>query len=204
MTYAIMNTCHKSLSNVQQHEIQLNSVILGTDSSPNIFLNGIVAHKLPNDNQRATAYQQGKSCKLMIDMIKDPSLITHSNITKVHNTFRSGLRTLSITYENHQMTLQEPTIVTDKSIKLIILPNNLQKHIFNSFHTNLLGGHFSLYQTLHRIRLRFIWPHMFKYIKENIQSCAACILKNNAVHPSSEVLFSFPLDTPMNTIHADL
>ena len=126
MTYAIMNTCHKSLSNVQQHEIQLNSVILGTDLSPNIFLNGIVlAHKVPNDNQRATIYQQDKSCKLMLDMINVPSLITHSNITKVHNTFRSGLRTLSITYENHQMTLQEPTIVTDKSIKLIILPNNL-------------------------------------------------------------------------------
>jgi hypothetical protein len=67
-----------------------------------------------------------------------------------------------------------------------------------------MGGHFSLYQTLHCIRLQFKWPNLFKYIKQNIQSCAACILKNNAAHPSSELLYTFPLDVPMNTIHADL
>lgn len=45
---------------------------------------------------------------------------------------------------------------------------------------------------------------MFKYIKHQIQSCAACLLKNNAAHPSSELLYSFPLDAPMNTMHAEL
>ena len=114
------------------------------------------------------------------------------------------IRSSSVTFDNNRLILHEPTVVTDKSIKLIIVPDELRKHVFNSFHTNPLGGHFSVYQTLHRIRLRFHWPHMYKFIKNNIQSCAACILKNNSAHPSSEFLYSFPLDAPMNTIHVDL
>ena len=181
-----------------------NSSLLGTNLSPNVFLNSIVAHKLPNDSQWKDVYQKDPSCKLMVEMIKDTSLIHQTNLNKIHHIFRSNMRHSTITYPDHHLIFHEPTIVSTRSIKLVIIPEDICKHIFNSFHTNPLGGHFSLYQTLHKIRLCFIWPKMFKYIKDNIQSCAACILKNNIAHPSSELLYTFPLDAPMNTLHADL
>ena len=37
-----------------------------------------------------------------------------------------------------------------------------------------------------------------------IHSCAVCILKNSDTKLSSELLYSFPLDAPMNTIHCDV
>ena len=167
-------------------------------------MRGMVLHQLPANDQWTLAYSQDPTCSLLIDMIKNSSLVIPDNIKKLHFIYRMPIRTSNITYENNRVNLLEPTVVTNKTIKLIIVPATLRKHIFSSFHTNPIGGHFSLYQTLHRIRLRFHWPNMFKYIKENIRSCAACILKNNAARPTSELLYGFPLDAPMNTIHADV
>ena len=108
-----------------------------------------------------------------------------------------------IKFENNHLIYQEPTIVQNRSIKLIIVPVDLRRHIFNCFHTNPLGGHFGVYQTLHRIFLCFHWPGMFKYIKLMIKSCPACLLKHGNAKHSSEFLYGFPLDAPMNTVHAD-
>jgi hypothetical protein len=203
-TLAIMDACFECLSKIQHQEIKTNSTLLNLDLSPNIFLNRVTDHQLPNDHQWKLAYEKDPSCKLLISMLKNPLLITQSNISKLHYIYRSGIRNSTIKFEDNRLVVYEPTVITSKAIKLIIVPEDLYKHIFNSFHTNPMGGHFLLYQTLHRIRLRFKWPNLFKYIKRNIQSCAACILKNNAAHPSSELLYTFPLDAPMNTIHADL
>jgi hypothetical protein len=60
-----------------------------------------------------------------------------------------------------------------------------------------------LYYTLHKIRLRFHWPHMYKYIKYAISSCAACVLRSHNSRPASELLYSFPIDAPFLSIHAD-
>jgi hypothetical protein len=152
-TLAIMDSCYGCLNHIQQQEIETNSRLLNTNLSPNVFLNGIVTHQLPNDNQWRQAYVNDTSCNMIISMLNKPSLITSSNINKVHYIFRSGIRNSAITYENHRLILTEPTIVTSKAIKLIIVPKDLYKHIFTVFHTNPLGGHFSLYQTLHCIRL---------------------------------------------------
>jgi hypothetical protein len=45
---------------------------------------------------------------------------------------------------------------------------------------------------------------MYKYIKFAITSCAACILRNHSSRPASELLYSFPIDAPFLTIHADV
>ena len=37
-----------------------------------------------------------------------------------------------------------------------------------------------------------------------INACPGCIMKNIANRPSRELLYSFPLDAPMRTIHCDL
>lgn len=102
---------------------------------------------------------------------------------------------------NEKLIPLEPITIQPKFIKLTIVPESLQKHIFHCFHTKPLEGHFSLYQTLHRIRLRFHWSGMYSFINKMITSCSACILKNNTAKPSSELLYSFPLDTPIATIY---
>ena len=197
--------CYNVLYFLQQQDVANYSHLLGVNVSSRDVLNGLVSHSLPNDQDWDRAYSSDNCCSTMLKMLKDPSLIGDKKfMEEIHYVYRSRIRDSSIIFKNKRLILIEPTVISDKSIELIIVPTDLQMHIFNSFHTNPLGGHFSVYQTMHRIRLRYHWPRMFQFIKKQINSCPACLMKNNAARPSSELLYSFPLDAPMNTIHADL
>jgi hypothetical protein len=68
---------------------------------------------------------------------------------------------------------------------------------------NPFGGHFSLSYTLHRIRLCYHWPNMYTYIKQNIDDCVACVLRNGGNRASLELLYSFPLSSSFPAVHAD-
>ena len=136
-------------------------------------------------------------------MLEDPSNITNENISKIRFVNRAPMQQSLITMEDGKLFFNEPRVIQNRSIKLIIVLLDLRKHIFHCFHTIPLGGHFGFYQTLHQNRLKFHWPGLFKYIKNMISSCPACLLKNGSANVSSEFLYSFPLNAPMNTIHAD-
>jgi hypothetical protein len=41
---------------------------------------------------------------------------------------------------------------------LVIVPEGLQRIIFEAYHANPTSGHLGEYKTLHRIRLRFLFP----------------------------------------------
>jgi hypothetical protein len=106
-------------------------------------------------------------------------------------------------WTNDRLVLHEPIAHSTNTIRLTIVPLDLRRHIFAVFHINPLGGHFSLYCTLHRIRLRFHWPNMYTYGKQNTHECVACLLGNGGARASSELLYSFPLSVPFMVIHAD-
>ena len=88
--------------------------------------------------------------------------------------------------------------------KLQIVPTHLQNIIFIAFHSNPLGGHLSKYHTFHKIRLRYIWPCMFKYIDKMIYMCPGCILSDTSNMKVHELIYSFPVDEPMKVVHADV
>ena len=203
MLRAIFLSAYSNLAIMRKDEIRINSAILNTSLDPASLLNGTINYRLPLVEEWTLAYQSDKDYSLMITMLKDPSTLTNENIAKVHFIYRAQLRQALITLEDGKLIFNEPTVIQSRSIKLIIVPIDLRKHVLHCFHTNPLGSHFGLYQTLHCIRLRFHWPWLFKYIKNMIQSCLACILKNGAARTSSELLYTFPLDAPMNTIHVD-
>jgi hypothetical protein len=100
-TLAIMDACYGCLNYIQRQEIESNSTLMNTDLSPQVFLNGLIAHQLPNDNQWKQAYLNDSSCNMIISMLNKPSTITPSNINKIHYIFRAGMRNSTITYTNH-------------------------------------------------------------------------------------------------------
>ena len=201
--YAVILASYNHLHATLMEEIKSNSAILNTNLSPASLLNGTISHRLPSEEEWTLAYKQDDNTRKILTMLEDPSLQTNESIKQIHHIYRMPMRKSMIIKEDNKLILLEPTTTQPRSIKLIIVPEALQKHIFHSFHTNPMGGHFSLYQTLHRIRLRFHWPGMYKFVNQMITNCPACILKNNAAKPSSELLYSFPLDAPMATIHVD-
>ena len=114
---------------------------------------------------------------LMISMTKNPSLNIKTNVDLLDHTYRRHMRDGNIKYIDNKLCLFEPISHTTRQLKLIIVPDTLKNHIVVAMHVNPLGGHYSLYHTVHRIRLRFFWHEMYKYIKHFISICAGCILK---------------------------
>jgi hypothetical protein len=172
-------------------------------SVPALF-NGIISTELPNDHTWTIAYEADKNCRRIMEMLQNPSLITPLTLNTIDPIYRTPMRDSCIRVEDKRLCLFEPIAASTKQLKLVIVPSDLQQQIFVSFHANPLGGHLSLYYTLHKIRLRFHWPHMYKYIKYAISTCAACILRNHNSRPATELLYSFPIDAPFLTIHADV
>eukprot|EP00978_Attheya_sp_CCMP212_P002696 scaffold5516_cov32-Attheya_sp.AAC.2 len=176
----------------------------GVDLSVSAFMNGIISDELPEDTAWQKAYKSDSSTQAMIAMLHDPSKITTESLLNVHSTFRPPMRDSQIKWIENRLYFQEPIAHSTKSIRLVIVPNDLQHHIFASFHVNPLGGHYSLYYMLHRIRLRYLWSGMYTWLKKRIATCAACMLRDGVSRPALELLYSFPIDAPMNTVHADV
>jgi HKD family nuclease len=189
-------------SSIDRRSIEASNTT-GVDLSIHARFNGIIADQRSDESAWRTAYENDESCNAILRLISNPGDITNESLIKVHNTYRAAIRNSKIKYERQRLILYEPVSHSVNSIRLTIVPLELRKHVFISFHVNPIGGHFSLYYTLHRIRLRFHWPHMYTYIKHNIDDCVACVLRNGGTRASSELLYSFPLSAPYMAVHAD-
>jgi hypothetical protein len=147
-------------------------------SIPALF-NGIIATDLPQDGAWSLAYQSDENCRNIIATLKNPLLITPAKLTTIDPIYRTAMRDSNIRMVDKRLCLFEPIASSTKQLRLVIVPSDLQQQIFISFHVKPLGCHLSLYYTLPKIRLRFHWPHMYKYIKYAILSCAACVLRSH-------------------------
>ena len=189
-------SAHFSLrSSIDRRSIHASNTT-GVDLFIPARFNGIIADQLPDESAWRTAYENDESCNAILRLISNPGDITNESLIKVHYTYRAAIRNSKIKWERQRLILYEPVAHSTNSIRLTIVPLELRKHVFISFHANPIGGHYSLYYTLHRIRLRFHWPNMYTYIKNNIDDCIACVLRNGRTRASSELLYSFPLSAP--------
>ena len=200
----ILHKAYKLLIQFQESSVTYNAISTWLDLDVPSFMNGIIMNELPNEYAWTSGYKRDPSCAMLIKMVQQPSLITKANLDQVNYIYRDPMRKHQIEYKNNRLIYNEPIAASHKALKLIIVPLSLRHHIFVSFHANPIGGHFKLYQTLHCIRLRYHWPKMFSYIRDAIDNCAACILKDNVRRSLSELLYWFPLNAPWLTIHADL
>ena len=60
-------------------------------------------------------------------------------------------------------------------VTLIIVPKNLKKLIFDTYHASGVGGHLGINETLVVLKLEFLWLDTWKDILLWVRSCAACI-----------------------------
>ena len=169
-----------------------------------VFTNGIIHHKLPDDNTWRQAIKNDKECSRILDMIKNPALVDTNQLKEIHFALRQPLRESWLYEENGIIFIKQRVPFQNVSISLRLVPSILRNIIFIAFHSNPIGGHLSLYQTMHRIRLRFYWPNMVKYIQDMINRCPGCKMANATIHRKNNHLYSFPIDAPFRTIHIDI
>jgi len=60
------------------------------------------------------------------------------------------------------------------------------------------------FKTLHRLRLRFLWPKMRSDIASWVRMCPHCILTDKNTRENKELVFSWPITSPFFILHVNL
>jgi hypothetical protein len=116
---------------------------------------------------------------IIIRLIMNPArTIINKVLSKGNTVYQSAVQNLKLKWEENGLVLFVPIAnYTKNTIQLTIIPLELRRCVFKVFHINPLGRHFFQYYTLHQIQLRYHWPNMYIYFKQNIKDCiASCIL----------------------------
>ena len=59
-------------------------------------------------------------------------------------------------------------------VQRIVAPSSRREQVLRAAHTNLTAGHFGYKRTLARIARYFMWPGMWKEVREYVRSCGGC------------------------------
>ena len=118
--------------------------------------------------------------------------------------FSQVLRNSLISVEDGILIYREPLVGGESYTRLQLVLRMLRNIVFVAFHTNPIGGHLNAARTFHRIRLRFYWPNMYKYIDGMCRACPGCALANRTKSKSAELVYNFPIEAPFLVLHVDI
>ena len=169
------------------------------------LFSGATGIRLPTREQWVKSIGDDTELSLLRTMILDPSKMTKSNMATINYNFRQALRRGHLFEERGLLYYAEPLQgnSTSSYTRLAIVPSSLRNIIFVAFHSNPIGGHFNTVRTLHRIRLRFYWPHMYQYINKLCRACPGCALANPTHSKSSQLVYNFPIEAPFKVLYVD-
>ena len=56
----------------------------------------------------------------------------------------------------------------------IIIPKSLRETVLEQCHDSIIGGHFGIRKTLEKVRQKYYWAGLYKYIEQYVKSCDTC------------------------------
>ncbi len=161
------------------------------------------AQPLPSPATWTAAYSTDTTTASLLSHLLSGLEWTPSTISSLHPAFQQFARDDNLCLHHGRLVVRQ-SLQSGHSLLLIIVPTSLRRLIFDVFHGSPIGGHFGVYKTLFRIRMRFFWPRCRQDVIDWIRECAHCILTNKRIRRHSEVLFSWPVTAPMFVLHCDL
>ena len=190
--------------NFEIHDPRLSHAPAAITMAP-AFVNGSIGSRLPDPTVWKKALQNDPQTKILVDMVANPGLTSDKALmAKLHYVYRMPARKGNFAIRNGILYMKELFANDDRFVDLRIVPETLQNIIFVAFHANPIGGHLNAPRTFHRIRLRYFWPHMYKYIDRLITACPGCNLSNITQTKSSDLIYGFPIDAPMRVLFVDI
>jgi hypothetical protein len=169
------------------------------------YLNGAVNVRLPRHDQWIAAYSRNDEMQAILRFVQNPGTIANAALVAsgINFNFHNALWKLHITLKNGILIYRKPIVGSKSYARLQLVPSKFHNILFIAFHSNPIGGHFSIYHTLHRLRLHFYWPVMYKFIARMCDACPGCTLSNPTRSQSSKLLYNFPIKASMKVIHID-
>ena len=190
--------------NFELHDPSLSHAPAAVAMVP-LFTSGAVGSRIPDETIWRKALKDDPQTNFLLRLVDNPGLADNkSDIDKLHYIYRHPARNSHFTSDNGILYLREMFRDDTKYVQLRVVPLSMQHIIFVAFHANPIGGHLNTFRTFTRIRQRYFWPSMYKYIERLISACPGCKLSNITQRRTSDLVYSFPIDAPMHVIFVDI
>ena len=193
-----LHLCAESLHTLLQHSVTPSAA---TSNVARCFTTA--ATPLPSSSAWSTAYASDPVTATLFRHLSSDTAWSTTMIADLHPSLQQFARDDNLCIHHGRLVVRQ-SLQSGTSLLLIIVPSSLRRLIFNVFHGSPIGGHFGIYKTLFRIRMRFFWPRCRQDVVDWIKECAHCILTDKSVRRHSEVIFSWPVTAPMFVLHCDL
>jgi hypothetical protein len=141
----------------------------------------------------------------MLQHLQSKSSFSRTDLSQVlHSAYCDYIRQERIAIVDQRLVVLQPVQNNTEQLMLIAVPQSLCRGVFSAYHATPIAGHMGVYKTLHRIRLRFFWPHSQKDVTNWVLQCPHCIAADGTVSCNSELIFSWPLCCPFYILHTNL
>ena len=102
-------------------------------SSPSLVFNTAIGAVLPDETAWKDAYVADPTCRIILDLIANPSLMAKANLSKIHSSYRSPLRRGLIILQKNMLVIKEPIKHESVYRCLQIVPRDLQNIVLLPF-----------------------------------------------------------------------
>ena len=150
------------------------------------------------------AYASDPDTCFIIKLLSTNASWDQSSLNKVSSAYRPFLRDNRMCMMNGKLVAMQPVSNRSQVLALIVAPLSLRRHLFSAYHASPVTGHMKEFKTLHRLRLRFLWPKMRSDIVAWVRMCPHCVLTDKQTRENKELVFSWPVTSPFFILHVDL
>jgi hypothetical protein len=140
-------------------------------------VSALITSGMPTQDKWAQAYDNDPNCKFMMTHLSGEW--SAAIVKKVHACYRQPLLQGSIDMVNNRLCITYLVDGHTHLLLLVIVPASLRRSMFTAYHASPVCGHMGRYKTLFRLRQRFFWPSMRKFVEDLVDACPHCALANS-------------------------
>ncbi len=167
------------------------------------FVNGAIGVCLPSQEQLIQVYFDNTEMNTICNIAPNPSKINSFTLHAVNHNYCAPLWQSQIVIEDGLLIYHKPMHGGSSHTCLQLVPLEFYNTLFIAFHSNAIGGHFNIYRTLHRIRLRFYWLGMYSYITRMCNACPSFAHTKTTKSKSSKLVYNFPIKATFLVLFID-
>ena len=114
-------------------------------------------------------YHDDRHTRVLIDRLSINSPLDEHTILKLLVPYRSTIARNLLALLEDRFVYYDAVPTATNHMYCIVLPFSLRRTIFTLMHATPVTRHMGEYKTLHRIKLRFLWPRLRSNVAEWIK-----------------------------------